>query len=250
MGRPDLVGRRRQGEGAHRRVRQRPRRPRRPTTRWARHSTTSRCSTSWPARRTTSRRSRRSPRASLTVAARPRPARAAQPVHRRARRGRLHRPDQRQGRRRRRPGLERDAAADVRAVGGAAQARRSRSTASPRAPRQGSCRPSSRCGRYAYGLMTSERGTHRLVTDQPVRQRGPAPDEVRGRPGVAGDGRPGRVARRRRHPDGGVPCQAPVASTSARRLGGAADRRADRPHRQLAGGSAASCRIGRRRWGG
>ena len=45
-----------------------------------------------------------------------RPARAAQPVHRRARRQRLHRADQRQGRRRRRPGLRRDAAADVRAL--------------------------------------------------------------------------------------------------------------------------------------
>ena len=47
------VGRRRAGQGAHRRVRQRPRRRGDLRRAGRRRSTTSRCSTSWPARRTT-----------------------------------------------------------------------------------------------------------------------------------------------------------------------------------------------------
>jgi hypothetical protein len=71
-------------------------------------------------------------------------ARAAQPVHRRARRGRLHRADQREGRWRRRPGLGRDPAAHVFALGRAAWLRLRGRRASARAPRPASCRPSSR----------------------------------------------------------------------------------------------------------
>ena len=54
---------------------------------------------------------------------RTRPARAAQPVHRRARRLAVHRADQRQRRWCRRPGLRRDAAADVRPLGREARLR-------------------------------------------------------------------------------------------------------------------------------
>ena len=79
-----------------------------------------------------------------SIAAPARRARPAQPVHRRARRGRLHRADQRQGRRRRRAGLERDAAADVRPLGRAARLRLRGRRRSARAPRPASCRPSSR----------------------------------------------------------------------------------------------------------
>ena len=72
-----------------------------------------------------------------------RPARPAQPVHRRARRGRLHRADQRQGRRRRRPGLGRDAAADVRPLGRATRLRLRDRRRQRRRRGRASCRPSS-----------------------------------------------------------------------------------------------------------
>ena len=84
----------------------------------------------------------------------------------------------------------RDAAADVRALGRAPRLRHRARTTCPRAPRPASCRPSSRItGRYAYGLMTGRAGHPPARADQPVRQPGPPPDELRRRAGVAGDGR-------------------------------------------------------------
>ena len=74
--------------------------------------------------------------------------------------------------------------------------------------------------------------------DQPVRQPGPPPDELRRRAGVAGDGRPRRRAQRRRHPHGGVPGvgrRRPARQQDV--VGGAPDPRADRAGRQLAGGA-------------
>ena len=113
-------------------------------------------------------------------------ARAAQPVHRRARRGRLHRADQRQGRRRRRPGLERDAAADVRPLGRAARLRV-----------RGRRRQRGHRGRHPLGRVHAQRplrlrpddrraGHAPPRADQPVRQPGPPPDQLRRGAGVAG----------------------------------------------------------------
>ena len=159
-------------------------------------------------------RRRRSPE----VQQRPRPARPAQPVHRRARRGRLHRPDQRQGRRRRRPGLERDAPAHVRALGRAARLRVRRRR------RLRGHRGRDPLGRvHAAGSLRlrpdDERAGHPPArADQPVRQPGPPPDELRRRAGVADDGRRRRVARRLATSawrSSGRP--APAASTSTRR---------------------------------
>ena len=74
--------------------------------------------------------------------------------------------------------------------------------------------------------------------DQPVRQPGPPPDELRRGAGVADDGRRRRVARRLRHPHGGVPGvrrRRPARQQDV--VGRAPDPRADRPRRQLAGGA-------------
>ena len=73
-------------------------------------------------------------------------------------------------------------------------------------------------GRYAYGLMTGERGYAPVGAHQPVRQPGTTPDQLRGGPGVAGDGCARCRGQRRRHPHGGVPrLGGRVASTSTRR---------------------------------
>ena len=167
------VGRRRARQAGQHRVRQRQGRHRHVRRAGAPSSKTPRCCTSSPARWTTSRRSPRSPRSIASIAHAARPARAAQPVHRRARRGRLHRADQRQGRRRRRPGLERDPAADVRPLGGAARLRlRAQRRASEGAEAGIISAEFTLTGRYAYGLMTSERGTHRLVRISPFDNQG------------------------------------------------------------------------------
>ena len=111
------------------------------------------------------------------VCASTRPARPAQPVHRSARRVRRDRADQRQGRWRRRPGLERDAPADVRALVGSPRVSRSRSTGSPRERKRASCRPRRRsrgatptaCSSVS-GARTASCGSARSTTRAAVRR--------------------------------------------------------------------------------
>ena len=84
--------------------------------------------------------------------------------------------------------------------------------------------------------------------DQPVRQPGPAPDELRRRAGVAGAGRPRRRGQRGRHPHGGLPGlrrRRPARQQDV--VGRAPDPRADRAGRRPPRRSAASSRTGRRR---
>ena len=174
-----------------------------------------------------------------------RPARAAQPVHRRARRLRLHRADQRQGRRRRRPGLRPDAAADVRPLG-RAQGLRDRAQLRDGGRRSGHQRRRVHAHRPLRVRPDDERARHAPAgADQPVRQSGPAPDELRRRAGVAGHGRPERRDRRSRHPHGGLPCvgrRRPAHQQDVLRR--AADPRADRPRRPARRRNAASSRTG------
>ena len=151
---------------------------------------------------------------------------------------RRDRADQRQGRRRRRPGLERDAAADVRAV-----------VRPPRLHDVGQRDLRRDRGRHPVGRGDDLRALRLRVArrrarhpparpDQPVRQPGSPPDELRRRAGVAGDRCARRRAQRRRRQDGGVPrlrCRRPARQQDV--VGGAPDPRADRPRRQLAGGA-------------
>ena len=121
------------GDRRHRAVRRARRATSRTPRRWP----------SWPARRATSRSRPRSPRPSPTLDRRFDDARAAVAVHRRVRRARRRLRDPLRRRRRRRPGLGRDAAAHVPALGRAARASRSSSTRSPPAARPASRRPRS-----------------------------------------------------------------------------------------------------------
>ena len=78
-----------------------------------------------------------------------------------------------EGRRRRRPGLGRDPAAHVLAAGPSGAASASRSTTISPATEAGIMSAEfTLTGRYAYGLMTSERGTHRLVRISPFDNQG------------------------------------------------------------------------------
>ena len=64
-----------------------------------------------------------------------------------------------------------------------------RSTACRRAPKPASCRPSSPCRALCLRPDDERAGHAPARADQPVRQPGPAPDELRHRAGVAGDRR-------------------------------------------------------------
>ena len=238
IGRPDLWDDAERGQAAQHRVRQRPRRRRRRSTRWPASSTTPRCSTSWPARRTTSRRSPRSRPRSPTIA---------------------HGLDQLELR-----SLftgehdEADCIVQINAKDGGVDAQdwsemllrmyerwAERAGFGVRAQRRvRGHRGGHHVGRvHAHRPLRlradDERARHAPAgADQPVRQPGPAPDELRRRAGVAGDGRPRRRAQRRRHPHGGVPgvgCRRPARQQDV--VGGAPDPRADRPRGQLAGGA-------------
>ena len=178
MGRPGP------GQAGERRLRPRSRRPRRVRRPRPARSTTPSCSTSWPARRATTSQEPEIEEATAALDAPARRARAAQPVHRRARRGRRHLRGQRQGRRRRRPGLGRDAAADVHPLGRA-----------PRLRRRGRRRLRGHRGRHPVGRVHdpgplrlrphAERAGHPPAgAHQPVRRQRPPPDELRRRRGV------------------------------------------------------------------
>ena len=161
----------------------------------------------------------------------------------------LHRADQREGRRRRRPGLEPRCCCGCTAAGPSGAASSSSSTTISEGAEAGIMSAEfTLTGRYAYGLMTGERGTHRLVRISPFDNQGrrqtsfaavqvwPVMDD----PDVdinEADIRMEvfRASRRRR----------PAHQQDV--VGGASDPRADRPGRQLARRSAASCRTGRRR---
>ena len=110
------------------------------------------------------------------------PARAAVAVHRRARRARRGLRDPRRGRRHRRPGLGRDDAAHVPALGRAARLRGRGRRGQPRARRPGSCRPRFIVkGRYAYGLLAVRARRAPAGAHLAVRLPGPPPDQLRRR---------------------------------------------------------------------
>ena len=96
------------------------------------------------------------------------------------RRARRRRRDPRRGGWHRRPGLGRDAAADVPRAGPSAAASRSRWTRPPPGQEAGLLSATFIVkGRYAYGLLAAERGVHRLVRISPFDCPAPPADQLR-----------------------------------------------------------------------
>jgi peptide chain release factor 2 len=103
---------------------------------------------------------------------RARRARAALAVHRRARRARRHLRDPGRRGRHRRPGLGRDAAAHVPALGRARGLRRREDEVTEGSEAGISSATFIVKGRYAYGWLQAERGVHRLVRISPFNAQG------------------------------------------------------------------------------
>ena len=145
------------------------------------------CCSSWPRPRTTPTPAPR-PRPSWSrVAQGDRRAGGPHPALRRVRRPRGAGQHPRRGRRRGRRRLRRDAACGCTCAGPSGTATRPRSTTPRTRRRPASSRPPSRSRRpYAYGTLSVEQGTHRLVRISPVRQPGPPPDVLRRRRGAPG----------------------------------------------------------------
>jgi hypothetical protein len=170
------------------------------------------------------RRVARSPRSkarSHAIAGELDDARAAQPVHGRARRRRRHRADQREGRRRRRPGLA-EMLLRMYALGRAARLRRRADDVSEGAEAGISSAEFTIKGRYAYGLLSASAGAP-AGAHQPLRQPGPAPDQLRRWSRCGRAWTTWTTSRSTTRTSAWTPSarRAPAASTSTRRLRGA-----------------------------
>ncbi len=215
------------------------------STRSAARSTTPRRSSSWPGRRATSRSSPRSPRPSPSLRRHLRRARAAVAVHRRVRRGRRHLRDPVRRGRGRRPGLGRDAAAHVPALGRAPGLRRRarRGVARQRGRHLVGHLPGQRAPRLRPAALRARRapaGAHVAV-----QRPGQAPDRLRRAEGHA---LPRGRARHRDRREGPAHRHLPLVgrrrpARQRDRLGGAHHPPADRASWCRARTSAASTRT-------